>query len=421
MKLEQIADAIDGELVGSGETEICGVCLPDTAGAKDIVFVEKHHYLERAHDSKAGAFLLDRKLKPDDSRPIIFSENPRLSFVKLLQLFDKCTPHSGSSAQGNQCEIDPSAKIMPGCSIGDDVVIGPKVVIHPQCVIEDRVRIGEGSIIYARAVIGHDCKIGHDCVIHPGAVIGSIGFGYHDEGGKRFRIPHLGNVVLSDRVDVGANSTIDRSILGSTFIGADTKIDNLVQVGHNVKIGTKCYVVAQVGIGGSSEIGNGVVLGGQSGVSDHVKVGDQAMIAGKSAIRESLKPGEIVGEPPAFPIRTVNELVHLLPQLTTLFSRVTELETLNQIEEKPTLSGSWRDRVLPLLARSLHIRPELIGDEMDLKEEFNADSLTVLTVVTEIESEFGISIPDSEVRSMRTLNAIVDYLETSYSNKTAEE
>jgi acyl carrier protein len=145
------------------------------------------------------------------------------------------------------------------------------------------------------------------------------------------------------------------------------------------------------------------------------------MIAGKSAVRESLKPGEIVGEPPAFPIRTVNELVHYLPQLPGLFTRVSELEKLNDVEEWPSPTGSWRERVLPLLARTLRVQPEVIDDEMDLKEEFNADSLTVLTVVTEIESEFEITIPDSDVRKMRTLNSIVNYLETNFSSITAEE
>jgi acyl carrier protein len=160
-----------------------------------------------------------------------------------------------------------------------------------------------------------------------------------------------------------------------------------------------------------------VVLGGQSGISDHLTIGDRVMVAGKSAVRESLPPGEIVGQPPAFPIRVTNELVRLLPQLPELFSRVSRLEETGNARPgrtAPANGRSWSEIVIPVLARTLRVKPELIRPDMDLKEEFNADSLTVLTVVTEIESQFGIAIPDEDVPRLRTLSAIVSYLEKNY-------
>jgi len=419
--LSDIAGRIGGELTGDGGKEITGVSIPEAAGPNDIVFADKHGFLESALKWGAGAFVVDARLAFRDSRPVIRTVTPRLSFIKLLSLFaPPRTPASGThplTVMGEGCRLSPSATIMANCVLGDDVVVEDEAVIYPQCYLGDGARIGAQSVLYPQVVVGAGCSVGSRCILFPGVVIGADGFGYHDEGPQRLRIPHLGNVVLEDEVEVGANTTIDRAVLGSTVVAAGTKIDNLVQIGHNVQVGAKCYLVAQVGIGGSSRIGNGVVLGGQSGVSDHVTIGDRAMVAGKSAVRESLAPGEIVGQPPAFPIRITNELVRLLPQLPELFSRVNSLEQARQPGAQGVQSSngrSWADRVVPILARTLRVKPELIGPDMDLKEEFSADSLTVLTVVTEIESQFGISIPDEDVPRLRTLAAVVSYLEKNY-------
>jgi len=427
VNVSEIAVRIGGQLTGNGDKEVTGVSLPETAGPADIVFADKHGFLHPAAQSRAGAFVVDSRLAFSDPRPVIRTTTPRLSFIKLLGLFEP--PRTSShgidpdARVGKDCRISPSAVIMTGCVLGNNVVVEDEAVLYPQCFIGDGARIGAGSTLYPQVVIGAGCVIGRKCTLFPGSVIGADGFGYHDEGAMRLRIPHLGNVVLEDEVDVGANTTIDRAVLGSTVIAAGTKIDNLVQIGHNVHIGAKCYLVAQVGVGGSSRIGNGVVLGGQSGISDHITIGDRVMVAGKSAVRESLQPGEIVGEPPAFPIRITNDLVRLLPQLSELFERVGRLEQSRPPSQ--TVAGStaqsWADAVIPILAKTLRVKPELIGPDMDLKEEFNADSLTVLTVITEIESQFGISIPDEDVPRLRTLAAVVGYLEKNYPGQRSNQ
>lgn len=421
MILSEVAVKIGGELTGNGAKEVTGVSIPETAGPTDIVFADKHSFLESALRSHAGAFVVDGNLRFDDPRPVIRTATPRLSFIKLLELFEPARPAlSGidpTASVGENCRINPMATVMANCVLGNSVVVEDGVIIWPQCFVGDGARIGEGTVLHPQVVVGARCLVGRKCIIFPGAVIGADGFGYHDEGAQRLRIPHLGNVVLEDEVEVGANTTIDRAVLGSTVVARGTKIDNLVQIGHNVQVGAKCYLVAQVGIGGSTRIGNGVVLGGQAGISDHLTIGDRVMVAGKSAVRESLPPGEIVGQPPAFPIRITNELVRLLPQLPEMFARVGRLEETGH--SNPERAGgsngrSWTEIVIPILARTLRLKPELIGPDMDLKEEFNADSLTVLTVVTEIESQFGIAIPDEDVPRLRTLNAVVSYLERNY-------
>ncbi len=421
MILSEIAVKVGGELTGDGGKEVTGVSIPETAGPADIVFADKHSFLESALRSQAGAFLLDANLASNDPRPAIRTATPRVSFIRLLELFEAPRPaKSGvhpTVSIGANCRISPTATIMVNCVLGDNVVVGDEVVIYPQCFVGDGATIGTGAVLHPQVVVGARCVVGRRCILFPGVVIGGDGFGYHDEGSVRLRIPHLGNVVLEDDVEVGANTAIDRAVLGSTVIATGTKIDNLVQIGHNVQVGVKCYLVAQVGIGGSTKIGNGVVLGGQSGISDHLTIGDRVMVAGKSAVRESLPAGEIVGQPPAFPIRVTNELVRLLPRLPDLFSRVGRLEeTGNAAPDRTAASNgrSWSEIVIPVLAKTLRVKPELIRPDMDLKEEFNADSLTVLTVVTEIESQFGIAIPDEDVPRLRTLSAIVSYLEKNY-------
>ncbi|MFB3903484.1 MAG: UDP-3-O-(3-hydroxymyristoyl)glucosamine N-acyltransferase [Acidobacteriota bacterium] len=421
MILSDIAARIGGQLTGNGEWEINRISIPETAGPADIVFADKHSFLEAALRSRAGAFVVDANLTFDDPRPSIRTATPRVSFIKLLELFEPPRPaRAGVHAtviRGQNCRISPTATIMVNCVLGDDVVVEDDAVIYPQCFLGNNTRIGAGTILHPQVVVASGCQIGRRCILFPGVVIGADGFGYHDEGARRMKIPHLGNVVLEDEVEVGANTTIDRAVLGSTVVAAGTKIDNLVQIGHNVQVGAKCYLVAQVGIGGSTKIGNGVVLGGQSGISDHLTIGDRVMVAGKSAVRESLPPGEIVGQPPSFPIRVTNELVRLLPQLPELFSRVSRLEEAGNAapgSTAPSNGRPWSEIVIPVLARTLRVKPELIRPDMDLKEEFNADSLTVLTVVTEIESQFGIAIPDEDVPRLRTLSAIVNYLEKNY-------
>jgi UDP-3-O-[3-hydroxymyristoyl] glucosamine N-acyltransferase len=423
LRLSEIADYLGGEFVGCGDLEIRGIALPDEAGPSDIVYIEKQKYLEGASNSRAGAFLIDKRFSLNRSRPFIATASPRIAFIKLLQLFQPRNVHAPgihpTVIVGSECRIDSSATIMAGCVLGDRVVIEQSAVIHPLCFLGSGVKIGAGSVLHPNVVVEHDCQVGKRCVLKPGVVLGADGFGYHDEGATRYRIPHLGRAVLGDGVELGANTTVDRAILGATYVGDETKVDNLVQIGHNCSIGSKCYLVAQSGVGGSTVVGSGVTLAGQSGVSDHLRIGDGAIVIGKSAVRQSLEPGEIVGGVPALPIRLENEISRLLPQLPELVHRVERLEqsrsrTETAVERR---NVSWRQKVRDMLAENLRVKSEVIDEGMDLKEEFNADSLTVLNFLTEIESEFNISVPDHDVRGLKTLGDILHYLEKRLAEK----
>jgi UDP-3-O-[3-hydroxymyristoyl] glucosamine N-acyltransferase len=416
LKLEKIAERLLADLTGDGETEILNIAHPDEAGPSDLVYVEKQEFLELAKTSRAGAFLLDNRICLEDPRPQIKTAHAQLAFIKTLQLFDSANQHqpvSSPSIQGDNCQIAPSAKVMANCVLGSGVIIEADVVIHPLCSLGDNVRLGKGSVLYSNVVVGRNCEIGENCILFPGAVIGSDGFGYHDENGERYRYPHLGRVVLGDKVEVGANSTIDRGVLGSTVIGTGTKIDNLVHIAHNCRIGSNCYLVAQSGVAGSTTLGNGVTIAGQSGVSDHLKIGNQVIVVGKSAVRTSLGDGEIVGGIPALPIRLQTEIMETMPSLPKLVKRFEDLETTGQ-EEITTDQGApgddWQEAVISILSEHLRVEAEELRPDIDLKEEFGADSLTVLSIVTDIEAHFDIGIPDEDVRNLKTPREIVRYV-----------
>lgn len=394
----------------------------EEATPTEIAFIEKYHFLEAGKECEAGAFLVDERLRLEDSRPYLSTRQPRFAFIQLLQLFEKekqLRPGVHPTVVvGERCMIHPTARIGAGCVLGDRVSVEEGVLIGPLCFLDNDVVIGARSILYPQVAIGANCRVGKNCVLASGVVLGTDGFGYYDHGQKRYRVPHLGNVVLADGVELGANTTVDRAVVGTTRIGAETKIDNLVQIGHNCSIGSKCLLVAQSGVGGSSVLGNGVTLAGQSGVSDHLNIGEGAIVIGKAAVRHSVKPHEVVGGIPARPIRLENEIAEKIVELPKLLRR---LETLEQKSDAGTPSekvtySSWRDEVVSILCRQLRIEPNRLGPEMDLKEEFGADSLTVLSVVSEIESRFQITIPDQDVRDLRTLRAIMTYLEKRLSH-----
>ena len=415
MRLSRIAERLRLGVEGSGDPEIKGIAHPSQAKSDDLVYVEKSTFIDPARSSQAAAFLVAESMSLEDERPCLRAENVVLAFIKVLQLFEtgkseKPGRHP-SVLMGDNCCIDATATIKAGTVIGDSVSIASGVVIGSNCVIGDDVSIGARTVLRPRVTIGDQCHVGEDCVLQSGAVVGSDWFGYVDEGGRRYRIPHLGRVILESEVEVGANTTIDRAVLGSTTIGRGTKIDNLVQIAHNCQIGSMSYLVAQSGVGGSASLGRGVTVAGQSGVSDHVQVGDGAIVVGKSAVREQVAPGQIVGGIPAHPIRLQNEINELLPHLPEMANRLARLEG-NTAKPAAGRGHTLREEVMALLSRQLEIPVDRIQPDIDLKEHFGADSLTVLTLITQIESRFDIGVPDQDIRNLRTPRQILEYLET---------
>jgi UDP-3-O-[3-hydroxymyristoyl] glucosamine N-acyltransferase len=302
LSLGEIATAVGGTVCGDTSVPVVGVASIEEAEAGDIVFAESPRYLARAEASRASAVMACRQ-SVSETKPLVLVENPRLAFAQVLALFSpKLAPPIGvdpSAAIGVGAHVAGTASVGAHAVVGDRSAIGERTVIMPGCSIGEDVRIGEDCVLYPNVVVYRSAVIGSRVVIHAGAVIGSDGFGFVRIGDRAHKVPHAGIVEIEDDVEIGANTTIDRAKTGATVIGARTKIDNLVQVAHNVKIGPDCIVASLVGIAGSVRIGRGVVMAGQSGVRDHVTIGDGAVLLGDAKVWSDIAAGAVVSGAPA--------------------------------------------------------------------------------------------------------------------------
>lgn len=304
--LNELAELIGGTVVGDGEVQIHRVTGIDGAGPGEITFLANPKYLPLLQTTKASAVMV----KPGIEAPgvsLLVCANPYLAFAKVLTALHVQKPEVRGIMEG--AWVDPEAKIAagvtiyPGCVVGKNVEVGPGTTLYPGVLLYDNVRIGNDCLIHAGVVVREGCRIGDRVIIQPKAVIGSDGFGFAPDGSGYFKIPQVGIVVIEDDVEIGANCCLDRAALGVTLIGRGAKLDNLVQVAHNVKIGADSIIVAQVGIAGSTEIGTHCTLGGQVGVAGHIKIGDNTMIGAQSGVTGKLPPGKIYSGTPAIPHR----------------------------------------------------------------------------------------------------------------------
>ena len=327
MKLKELAEKFGCRLVGDGEVEITGVAEIHRATPGKLTFLTNPKYRKYLTETKASAVLTDREIK-GLKIPQLICQEPYVVFAKLLNLFyPEPLPRPRISPKAS---ISPTAKVGKECYIGDFAFIGENTEIGDNCYIFPGVyvgnncKIGEGTIIFPNASIYDETVIGRGVRIHSGAVIGSDGFGYafSKKEMKIYKIPQRGRVVIEDFVEIGANTTVDRGTIGDTVIGEGTKVDNLVQIGHNVKIGKYCFIVSQVGISGSTKIGNFVTLAGKVGVAGHIEVGDNITVAAKSGITKSLKePGTYAGFP-ARPYREWRKIQALVDRLPEIYERI---------------------------------------------------------------------------------------------------
>lgn len=304
VSVREIVDFVGGHFEGKGDGRVTGVASLGQAREEQISFLSNRKYIAQLAGTKAGAILVPQNLAGQDERWIRV-DDPYFAFARIMTRWFSARPMpKGVSSQASissSAKLGTNVAIGPFVTLGDDVVIGNNVTIFQGVSIEAGSTVGNDSIIYPNVVIYHGTRIGHRCIIHAGVVIGSDGYGFAMHEGKHHKIPQIGIVRIEDDVEIGAGSTIDRAALGETVIGEGTKIDNLVMIAHNVKVGKHCLLVSQVGIAGSTELGDHVFVAGQSGFSGHLKIGHRVQVAAKSAVLADVPDDTKVMGSPAMP------------------------------------------------------------------------------------------------------------------------
>lgn len=330
IKLKDVASLVGGKLTGDGELEVTGLGALDEAGQGEIAFILSPEWLRFLGKSRASCVIVPRGVRRT-AGSFISVEDP---FTALLKMADLLFPKSVSVVG----RVHPTSVVEQGVSLGQDVAIGAlsyvgedakigaRTVIHAQVYIGGGVSIGEECEIYPQVTVREGVEIGSRVTIHPGAVIGSDGFGFIPKEGAYHKIPSLGKVIIEDDVEIGANAGIDRATFGATKIGRGSKLDNLVQIGHNVTIGENCILVAQVGIGGSTNIGDNAVLGGQAGLVDHLNIGDNVKIGAQAGVTKSIPPNVTVSGYPARRHQDAMRIYAATQKLPELLKRVKKLE-----------------------------------------------------------------------------------------------
>ena len=337
-KLKELAEWVGGTVVGDGEVEITGASSIEEARAGEITFVASPKYLPKLGETKASAIIVSPEVTRAD-KSLLCVTNPHLAFAKIVGLFFyKPYQPKGIDAKA---WISPTAQlgkdltVYPFVYIGDRCRIGDRVTLHPGVFIGEDSSIGEESVIYPNASLYSGTVIGKRVILHSGVVVGSDGFGYVKDGKKNVKIPQVGSVEIEDDVEIGANTTIDRAALGKTIIRRGVKIDNLVQVAHNVVIGEDSIIVAQVGISGSTKIGSNVILAGQVGVVDHVEIGDNVMVGAQSGVPYDLAPNQGYTGSPALPHREFLRAISVFPKLPEMRKTLLDIEKrLKELEKK---------------------------------------------------------------------------------------
>jgi UDP-3-O-[3-hydroxymyristoyl] glucosamine N-acyltransferase len=349
MKLIEIAEFLNGELVGDPDIQISGLAKIQSASTGELTFLANPKYGKYLESTKASAVLIS-KTQQSPKINHIKVDDPYLSFLEVLNLlYPAKDPNYGGIHQtavvADTAVIGKNVQIGPNVYIGESVKVGDNSFIYPNCVLLDKVQIGKNCRFYPRVSIREGCRIGNGVIIHDGTVVGCDGFGFAPDREKYKKIPQMGIVVIEDDVEIGANSTIDRATIGETVIRKGCKIDNLVQIAHNVEIDTNTVVAAQTGISGSTKIGKHVTIAGQVGTVGHIEIGDNAILAAKSGISKNVPPGEIWFGYPAMTIMKQKKIEASLRRLPEMSKNVNKLiKRLEELEKKLNLLDGVDER-----------------------------------------------------------------------------
>jgi len=325
----EIAKLLAGEVLGDANAPLTGFANADAAKPGDLTFAENAEYFAAAEASAATAIIAGKDFS-SEKKILIRVANPRVAFAKALAIFfpePKFAPGiHPSAAIAATAQIDPTAHIGPHCTIGEHVKIGANAVLQSGNFVGDDSVLGDGTNLFPNVTIYSRTQIGKRVRIHSGAVIGSDGFGYVFDTSFHRKVPQIGNVVIGDDVEIGSNSSVDRGALGSTVIGKGTKIDNLVQVAHNVEIGEHCILCSQVGIAGSAKLGSYCVLAGQVGIAGHLKIGNKVTVGSKAGVMHNIPDGEMWLGIPAQPDKQAKRIMIAMQRLPDLFKKIAEWE-----------------------------------------------------------------------------------------------
>jgi UDP-3-O-[3-hydroxymyristoyl] glucosamine N-acyltransferase len=328
--LAELAQELGGTVVGDGALLIRGVAGIREAQPGDVTFLANSRYEGYLTETRASAVICDRTPRITEVT-LLQVDHPYLAFQKAVRLF---RPELYNPLPG----VHPTAVVSPAAHVGEGASVGPHCTVEPGarigahtvlmagCYVGVQATIGEHCLLYPRVVVREECVLGNRCILHAGAVIGADGFGFAFDDGRYHKVAQVGNVVVGDDVEIGANTTVDRATTDSTRIGDGTKIDNLVQIGHNVVIGRHCIIVAQVGISGSTELEDFVTIGGQAGIVGHVKLGRGVQVGAQSGVTKSVPTDTTVFGTPASPLTLVKRINAYLQRLPLLFDRTKALE-----------------------------------------------------------------------------------------------
>lgn len=353
---EQLAECVSGRVEGDASREISDVASVKDAGPEDLTFVADRRSRRALRDARPGIVLAPPDLQTGETDAVLIRvEKPQLAFARLLRMIHPEPPVEAG--------VHPTAVVGPGATLGEGVSVGPYTVVGPEVDVGAETRIGAHSVLEQGAVVGEGCVIGNSCSIlggvrmgtrvqvQDGVRLGTEGYGYAEEDRGPVKIPQVGGCIIENDVEIGANTTVDRGALGDTVIGAGTKIDNMVHIGHNVRIGRNCLIVAQVGIAGSVTVGPGVQLGGQAGVAGHLTIGEGARIAAKAGVIGDVPAGATYSGYPARPHAEAMRASAALFRLPELLSRVKRLEE-DRVDGSPASDagtaspegGNWEEQ-----------------------------------------------------------------------------